>query len=232
MWTLLLLTLAAHGGDFAELKPGLELARLPSPVTSPVGDSEITVLRIDPARWDLEVIAASKVSPGENHTAREWAELRGLEATINAGMYETDHSKATFWMKIGEHLNSKNWQSKAGSLLVLDGELADKIIDLRCEDGQAAKEAYPTQIQSYRMLDCAGEPAWKPSTRVWSHASIGMDGSGRILFIHARSPWSTHDFAKILLQLPLDLKRLQYAEGGPEAGCDLSTGLATVTLHS
>jgi len=223
MWTLLL-ALTAHGGEFTVLEPGLELARLDSPRKSSIGDSVITVLRIDPEHWDLEVVAASKIAPGESKTAKAWGEQTGMIATINAGMYEMDHSTATFWMKVGEHVNSTRWQTKAGSLMVLDGSGPDKIIDLRCEDGDAAKKAYPTQVQSYRMLNCSGEPAWKPSKRIWSHASIGMDGSGRILFIHARSPWSTHDFAKILLELPLDLKRLQYAEGGPEASLYVKEG--------
>lgn len=45
-----------------------------------------------------------------------------------------------------------------------------------------------------------------------------------LLLIHARSPWSTHDFIDLLRELPLQLDRLQYAEGGPEAQLAVRNG--------
>ena len=56
---------------------------------------------------------------------------------------------------------------------------------------------------------------------------IGQDSQGRILLIHSRSPWSTHDFIDLLVELPLDLVRLQYAEGGAPAQLFVQAGGAT-----
>ena len=89
--------------------------------------------------------------------------------------------------------------------------------DRECDDLDEARKSYGTLIQSIRMISCDGRNVWSQQDRRWSHAAIGIDGSGRALLIHARSPWSTHDFIDILCSLPLDLARLQYAEGGPEA---------------
>jgi hypothetical protein len=38
-----------------------------------------------------------------------------------------------------------------------------------------------------------------------------------VLFMHVRSPFSTHDLIEMLLELPIGLDRAMYAEGGPEA---------------
>src|SRR5207247_1607918 len=55
------------------------------------------------------------------------------------------------------------------------------------------------------------------SQRRWSTAAIGTDGKGRVLLIHARSPYPVHELVERLLALPLDLRATQYVEGGPEA---------------
>jgi hypothetical protein len=74
------------------------------------------------------------------------------------------------------------------------------------------------------MLDCAGRNTWAQQDRRWSTAAVGTDDAGRVLFIHARSAWSTHDFIDVLKALPLGLKRLMYVEGGPEASLYLKVG--------
>ncbi len=51
-----------------------------------------------------------------------------------------------------------------------------------------------------------------------------MDHAGRVLFIHVRSPFSTHDLINALLELPIDLQNAMYAEGGPEAQLYVSSG--------
>jgi hypothetical protein len=38
-----------------------------------------------------------------------------------------------------------------------------------------------------------------------------------VLFVHARSPFSPHELIDIVRELPLDVERLMYAEGGRQA---------------
>jgi hypothetical protein len=52
---------------------------------------------------------------------------------------------------------------------------------------------------------------------MWSIAAFGMDKSGNGLFMLTGSPYSGHDFADILLSLPISLYNVMYLEGGPEA---------------
>jgi len=43
------------------------------------------------------------------------------------------------------------------------------------------------------MLRCDRANVWAQQPKRWSHAAIGLDGAGRVLFVHARSPWSIRD---------------------------------------
>ncbi|MDP6712148.1 MAG: phosphodiester glycosidase family protein, partial [Nitrospinaceae bacterium] len=79
-------------------------------------------------------------------------------------------------------------------------------------------------IQSIRMVSCRGENVWQQQSKKWSTAAIGTDSQGRVLFIHARSPYTTHDLISILLNLPIELKQAMYVEGGPDAQLYINTG--------
>ncbi len=58
---------------------------------------------------------------------------------------------------------------------------------------------------------------WPQQNKRWSEAALGEDKDGNILFIFSRSPYTMHDFNKILLQLPIDIVCAQHLEGGPAA---------------
>ncbi len=55
-------------------------------------------------------------------------------------------------------------------------------------------------------------------------AAIGLDRRGRALFILVRAHFSTHDLIEALVELPLELTGLMYAEGGPEAQLFVDAG--------
>ncbi len=216
-------------GRFHVLTPGLELAHFASPVPSPVGEGRITVLRVDAQRFSVELLTKAREHPDRSLTGPEWVDEHHLVAVINAGMFAMDHSTATFAMTDEGLVNNPTLAQKAGSALLLEPAAGVKassarLIDLRCEDLEPQRSLYTSLVQSYRLLGCDGTPTWQPSQKIWSHALVGADREGRILFIHARSPWSTRDFTEILLQLPLELERLHYAEGGPEATLALRVG--------
>jgi hypothetical protein len=219
----------AGGGPFAAaaaapvwevLEPGLEYAELVSPIRAASGDSVIRVLRIDPARWSLELVNASAASQPERHTAREWAASHGLVAAINASLYQTDYRTSVSLMKRRGHVNNPRL-SKHNAVLLFDrldeGTPPVLLVDRTCRDLSAVQQRYGAAVQSIRMISCHRTNVWTQQPRTWSSAAIGIDGSGRVLFIHMRAPLSTHDLADALLALPLDLHETMYVEGGPEA---------------
>lgn len=201
------------------LEPGLEVTELAGPAGT-TGDGKITVVRIDPARFDLRLLNASAPGEGTLRTAKGWATRAGAVAAINASMYQGDYRTSTGLMRTRAHVNQAR-VSREKAVLAFDalapGVPPVRMIDRSCEDLEKIAKGYGTLIQSIRMISCDRKNVWAPSDRRFSTAAIGVDGKGRVLFIHARSPWRVYDLVNALLALPLDLRQAMYVEGGPEA---------------
>lgn len=69
------------------LAPRLDLATIQASRPSILGDSRITVVRIDPALWELVVVGTSMTGETSGRAAREWARSHQLTIAINAGMF-------------------------------------------------------------------------------------------------------------------------------------------------
>jgi len=202
------------------LEKGLSFGVFPAPRPSESGDSIVRVLRIDPQYFKLRLLNASAPQHGRSLTAREWCQRNGLVAAINASMYQKDLKASVSLMRTKSHVNNPRL-SKDMTILAFDRKTVEappvKIIDRQCEDFNAWKKKYGSFVQSIRMISCTGENVWTQQPNKWSTAAIGIDHHGRILFIHVRSPYSTHNLINMLQELPLNISRAMYAEGGPEA---------------
>jgi phosphodiester glycosidase len=209
----------ADGSPWQALEPGLEYALLDGPPADS-GDRKIAVVRIDPARFELRLANASAPGEGEIRTARAWAYRMGASAAINASMYQEDYRSSVSFMRTRDHVNQRRL-SKDKAVLAFDplvsGVAPVRIVDRECDDLAQAEKRYGSLVQSIRMISCDRRNVWAPSDRRFSSAAIGLDSKGRVLFIHARSPWPVHELVKALLALPIDVARAMYVEGGPEA---------------
>jgi hypothetical protein len=201
------------------LEPGLESALFDGPPGA-AGDDKIAVVRIDPARFELQLLNASAPGQGAVLSARGWADRVGASATINASMYQQDYRTSVSLQRTRGHVNQPHL-SRDRAVLAFDPlERAlppVRLVDRDCDDLDRAAGGYGTLVQSIRMLSCDHRNVWAPSPQRASVAAVGIDGAGRVLFIHARSAWPVHDLVEALLALPLDLRRAMYVEGGPEA---------------
>jgi hypothetical protein len=142
-------------------------------------------------------------------------------------MYQADMRSSVSLMLTRGHVNNPRL-SKDKAVLAFDpleaGLPPVQIIDRECQDFAALRDHYATLVQSIRMISCDGRNVWEPRQGAWSSAAIGIDKSGRILFIHARAPHTTHDLIEVLLELPIDLKNAMYVEGGSEAQMFVQAG--------
>lgn len=201
------------------LDPGLEYALFDGPAAE-TGDRKIAVVRIDPTRYELRLLNASAPGEGNRLTARAWAYRAGASAAINASMYQGDYRTSVSLMRTREHVNQRR-VSKDKAVFAFDplvsGVPPVRMVDRECDDLVEAERRYGTLVQSIRMVSCDRRNVWAPSERRFSAAAIGVDGKGRVLFIHARTAWPVHDLVKALLALPIDLAQAMYVEGGPEA---------------
>jgi hypothetical protein len=202
--------------ELQTLAPGFEYGAYHLPTPSPLGDSMLRFVRVDPAKVDLEVRAASLVDK-RLKTASEWAADAPVVAVINTSMFRDDWLTSVGYLRVHGTVQNGAWASQQNALLAFDGSGPDTLLDLACGDREAALATYPTLVQSIRMVGCDGKNVWAQEKRAWSSAIVGLDKQGRLLFLHVRSPYTMHDLVDQLLASPLEITRLHYGEGGPEA---------------
>lgn len=209
-----------------QLEPGLELGTAPAPGAP--ADTPIQLLRIDPTRFELQLLNSSAAPDGSRMTAKQWAQRSGLVAAINASLYQTDHRTSISLMKSRTHTNNPRL-SKHNAVLVFDrldsGMPPVQIVDRTCRSFADVENRYAGMVQSIRMVSCHGTNVWSQQPdKKWSTAALGIDQQGRLLFIHVRAPLTTHDLVDALLALPLGLREAMYLEGGPEAQLYVNAG--------
>lgn len=223
----------ARAIDWQVLEAGLELAAPVAPHPAPEGDSRIWILRLDPQRFELELLNASARADGATRTAKGWAEEGPFVAVINAGMYQADYRTSLSLMQSRGHVNNPHL-SRDRTVLAFDPLDAKvppaQIIDRSCQDFAALRPRYAGLVQNIRMISCRRENVWRQQDERWSISSIATDGAGRILLIHVRSPFSTHDLIENLLELPLGLTRAMYLEGGSQAQLYVNAGGREIEL--
>jgi len=202
------------------LDDGLDLGYFKAQDVETVGDSIITVLRIDPHQWELKLLSLTRTQEERGLTAREWCEQYHLTAAINAGMFNEDYRSHTGYMRCGSDINNpyrNNYQSLAAFAPVNGDSAAFRLFDLDVTPLDSIRNTYSCLLQNLRLIDRTRRNRWSPQTARWSEAALGEDGQGRVLFIFSRSPYTMYDLNQTLLSLPIDLVCAQHLEGGPEA---------------
>jgi hypothetical protein len=199
--------------------PGLEIARF--------ADPPVVAVRVDPARYDFRLLSAKTLGLKDTPTAPEWVERQRVTGAINASMFQEDRLTSVGYMRDGKKVNNGSWNKDKA--VFVSGPLRPglppvRILDRACEDAAGIARKYRMTVQDIRMIDCRRRNVWAPQPRKSSVACVGMDGKGRVLLIHVRTPHDTHDLIDALLRLPLDLQRLMYVEGGREASLYVKVG--------
>lgn len=211
---------------------GLYYGVFDSPQKSEIGDSKITIIKINPWYYDFKLLSASEFDDSLR-TARQWAKKFNLLAVVNAGMFQQDMRTSVGYMKNFDHVNNPR-VSKENAFFAFNpvvgldrppddsSEAASmlkpaQIIDRHCQDFEVLRQQYQSIFQSIRMISCTQKNVWSQQPQKWSMVVLGADKSSNILFIFTRSPYSVHDFINILLSLPISIYNAMYLEGGPEA---------------
>jgi len=205
---------------WTKINTGLYYAEFASLEKSPIGDSKIRVLKIDPKLYTFHLANASAPGEGGLMSVRKWSKKQNYLAAINASLYQADHKTSISLMKNNAHVNNPS-MNKQKTIMAFgarkNGVPGATIFDRECDDISALKSKYFAYVQSIRMISCKGKNVWKLQKETYSTAAIGVDKQGNILFIHVRSPYATHKLINNLLHLPLDIRTAMYVEGGPQA---------------
>jgi hypothetical protein len=197
------------------LEPGLAIGRFHLCDESAPDPPSLVVLRADPEFFRPRLLAASAFSDREPRSIRQWAADHGLVVATNAGMFHPDYIRHVGLMIDGDPV--QDYRSVLAFGAKHDDAPPYVLADLDETPLDALRERYSTLIQNLRMVDAARDNVWEPSERRNAVAALGIDGRDRLLFLFSRTPRSVHDLVDCLLELPIDLERAQYLEGGPEA---------------
>lgn len=208
--------------QWKQLTSGMEMLELNAKIPNSIGDSKITVVRIDTRNWELVFAGISQYEEERGKTAREWCEIHHLTLAINAGMFATDYETHVGYLKYRDHINSSHVNTYQ-SVLAFDPHKGKGLPPFQIYDLdkrvtiQTILKDYNSVIQNLRLIKKPGINVWKQQERAWSEAAIGEDKEGRILFIFSRSPFSMYDLNKELLESGIGIVAAQHLEGGPEA---------------
>jgi hypothetical protein len=225
-WTLLHPPISiCEESPWRKIDEGLSVAEFNSPMKSSAQESKVTVVRIDPKLYSFKLLCASEHGRTKM-TARKWCEKFGLIAAVNAGMYQTDGFTNVGLMKNYGHINNPRLNNVYKAVLAFnpsEPKISEiQIIDLKCQDFESIGPKYQTLIQNIRMISCHQENVWAKTNQLWGMAVFGIDKNGNALLIFTEVSYSGHDFANILLSLPLSIFNALYLEGGFEANLSFS----------
>lgn len=227
-------------GTERELAPGLLWHSAPADKEPPLASPQITandrclrMLRIDPSRYRLRVLTAFE--HGTPRSAPSWAAEFGLLAATNTSMYRPNNRSTGLLIHDGTVNNGKD-TSKFGAFLAFDpvseSDPPVAMFGRGCPgfDLSAIRARYRSIVQNYRILDCEGKAiAWK-DPKLYSAAAVAMDSVGRVVFIHARTPYLMRDLANMLAAPQLGLQAAMFVEGGHEATLHVQVGDVVATL--
>jgi len=216
-----------EGIEWRPLIPGVSYAEIRTSPPDADGEGRLHVVRVDPAVAQIRAVMASEQSRAPQ-AARDWCSEFGLAVAINLGMYQQDHLSNVGYARNGEHINNAGWVSAYKSALGFGPKPglapAALIVDLDEDGSQEQLAGYRTVVQNLRLIKSPGRNVWSKQEKRWSEAAIGIDGKGRVLFLFSREPFTMWEFNRMLLSIPLDLKRAMHAEGGPEASLSVHAG--------
>lgn len=216
--------------EWQTIAPGMDLRVIAAGKTSSVGDSRLTVVRLDPNFWELVFAGISRTGEASGRTAREWCKSHKLTAAINAGMFATDYKTHVGYLRSQGHVNSSHVNGYQ-SVAAFDPHGGSGLPRFRIFDLDAPGVAmasilknYDSVVQNLRLIQRPGRNCWPRQDKKWSAAVLGEDDAGNILFIFCRTPFSMYDLNHELLSSGIGLTAAQHLEGGPEAQLYLHAG--------
>jgi hypothetical protein len=206
---------------------GISLYKIESPITSVIGDNQISIVQFNPLLFEFDLISTSENNVLEN--ARYWQKNLDLNIIFNAGMHKLkDNVIHRYYMRNYEHLNNPLLNQSINGVIAFNPKNNDlsplMIFDLVYDDWSYVNSNYNSIIQGMRMLDCNGNPVyWDSSNQFCSMIILAMDKSNLCYIVFSRSPYSHNQMIDILKSLPFELINAVYLEGGDRCNFIVST---------
>lgn len=211
-----------YSHSWTTLTPGMQYKEINAPTASFIGDSKLSILRLDPAQFRFDLFSASQ-NDSIPKSVSSWSESFGLIVAFNASMYSLDNPlQSRAYMKNGRHINNGQLLENFNLMLALGPKAMRKrsnieVLDLTCSNWEEEKNNFTAFAQGLRMIDCNGSPMyWKKKIQFCSMLTAAEDQKGWFYLIFTRSPYTHNQMIDFIKQMPGGLHDVIYLEGGPE----------------
>lgn len=208
--------------QWVELTKGMEYREIDAPKKSFIGDSKISILRMDPQYFHFDLYTATQFDsvPRDLHT---WADTFDLLVAFNAGMYNLAKPlQSRAYLKSGAHLNNGKILENFNLMLALGPKPNSQrsnieVLDLTCANWEQEQHNFSGFAQGLRMIDCNGTPMnWQKKVQSCSMLVAAEDEKGWFYLIFTRSPYTHNQMIGFMTEMPYGLHDAIYLEGGPE----------------
>jgi len=209
------------------LEPGLETAGLNLRYGMRMGNRELRLIKMDPARFDFKPWHERELGIQKERDGLDikgWSEkLPAARVLINGGQYYQDRSYIGLLSRDGRPLAAKRHRSWKGFFLSGPQDSAPAgapqaaVLDAELKQPPIRPEDYQNVMQSLMLLDERGRIRVNNSFYLASRAAVAQDADGFIYFIMCSGAISLHDLAVILKDPALKLRRALCLDGGFEA---------------
>jgi hypothetical protein len=226
-------------GDISwkDLMEGMQYAEIDAPDKSVVNDSRLTVLKIDPYRFDFEFLTASEQGK-KLRAAPDWAAEFSQHIVVNAGMYNYNRNHTNKgYMKNYGHLNNPKKTTNNNAMLAMHPKDTTKppfeIYDITCQKWDSIRHLYHSFCQGMRMISGEGEAMAfsKRPDQSCSMVVAATDTLKNLYIVFTRSPYTHRAMIGYLQKLLPGIRTTVYLEGGPEASLYINTGDTVIAKY-
>jgi hypothetical protein len=207
--------------NWVTLTKGLQYREINAPIKSEIGDSKISLVRLDRELFEFDVFSATNYDSIPKSVDR-WAKKHKLSIVFNSGMYSQENTLLSrAFLKSGKHVNNPSIIEDFNLMMAMSPNAIHRenieVLDLTCENFDQIKNEFNSYAQGLRMIDCNGKPMfWKKKIQSCSMiiAAEGIDNKFYIIF--CRSPYTHNQMIEFMLKMPYGIRNAIYLEGGPE----------------
>lgn len=208
---------------------GLNYGVIPVKSKAKVQDQSIYILKINPEKYKFELVCSTE-NDTVFRTVEDWCRLKGCVAGFNAGMYSLKNNIAGMgYVRNYKHFNNGEFREVYKAIAAFNrkkNSIPDfQIFDLEKEDWENIEPQYNSFLQSIRMIDGNRKLSpWKIKKKLsCSMVVAAIDSKNNVLVLFTRVPYPLDVFAQMMLDMPLDIQRAMYLEGGPESSLYVET---------
>lgn len=208
--------------NWTTLTKGMEYREISAPVKSFIGDSKLSILRMDPALFRFDLFAASQFDSIPRKVTA-WSDTFDLLVAFNSGMYSLEKPlQSRAYLKTGQHVNNGQLLEDFNLMLALGPKTKSnrsniEVLDLTCSDWEQEQKNFSSFAQGLRMIDCNATPMnWQKNIQSCSMLLAAEDEKGWFYLVFTRSPYTHNQMIGFLKQMPGGLHDAIYLEGGPE----------------